>query len=73
MKDLPLSLFYFLELKNAIGAEIWMLMKLLKTLLPFITSIFVFFLAINSPMQQQMDQKKSLDNEIIGIPIEDFK
>ena len=48
-------------------------MKLLKTLLPFIATIFVFFLADNSPMQKQMDQKKSIDNEIIGIPIEEFK
>ena len=48
-------------------------MKLLKTLLPVIATLFAFFLASNSPMQKQIDQKKSIDNQIIGIPIEDFK
>ena len=48
-------------------------MKLLKTLFPFIATLVVFFLARNSPMQKQMNQKKSIDYEIIGIPIEEFK
>ena len=73
MKDSQLSVFYFLKLKNAIGSESWKLMKLFKTLLPFIATIFVYFLAINSPMHKQMDQNKSIDNKIIGNPIEDFK
>ena len=44
------------------------LMKKLKTILPFIAAIGVFFLASNSPMWKQM-----VENEIKSIPVKEFK
>ena len=48
-------------------------MKLLKNLLPFVATLFIYIFAINSPMQKQMDQKTSIDNETNEIPIKEFK
>ncbi len=39
-------------------------MKQFKNLFPFIAAIGVFFLASNSPMWKQMNQKPSIENEI---------
>tara|TARA_B100001250_G_C19662706_1_gene727840 strand:- start:348 stop:530 length:183 start_codon:yes stop_codon:yes gene_type:complete len=47
-------------------------MKKLKTLLPFIAALGVFFLASNSEMNKQMNQHHSMDKEIKAIPIDDL-
>tara|TARA_Y100001968_G_scaffold62764_1_gene53507 strand:+ start:1652 stop:1798 length:147 start_codon:yes stop_codon:yes gene_type:complete len=44
-----------------------------KNLFSFIAAIGVFFLASNSPMWKQMNQKPSVENEIKSIPVEAFK
>ena len=48
-------------------------MKQFKNLFPFIAAIGVFFLASNSPMWKQMNQKSSVENEIKSIPEKEFK
>ena len=48
-------------------------MKQFKNLFPFIAAIWVFFLASNSPMWKQMNQKPSVENEIEFIPVEELK
>ena len=48
-------------------------MKQFKTLFPFIAALGVYFLALNSPMQKQINQKHLVGNEIKSIPIEVFK
>ncbi len=48
-------------------------MKQLKNLFAWIAAIDVFFLASNSPMWKQMNQKTSVENEIKSIPVEEFK
>ena len=41
--------------------------------IPFIAAIGVFFLASNSPMWKQMNQKPSVENEVKPIPVKEFK
>ena len=48
-------------------------MKQFKNLFPFIAAIGVFFLASNSPMWIQMNQKPSVENEVKPIPVKEFK
>ena len=48
-------------------------MNQFKTLFPIIAALGVYFLALNSPMQKQMNQKHLVENEIKSIPIELFK
>ena len=48
-------------------------MKTIKTLFPFIATLGVFFLASNSPMWKQMNQKPSVEKEIKPIPVKEFK
>ena len=44
-----------------------------KTLFPFIAALGVYFFALNSPMQIQMNQNHLTDKEIKVIPVERFK
>ena len=48
-------------------------MNQLKAAFPFIASIGIYFLALNSPMYQQMNQPPSVDDEIKSIPVKQFK
>ena len=48
-------------------------MSQLKAVLPFLAALGVFFLALNSPMYQQMNKSHSVENEIKSIPVESFK
>ncbi len=48
-------------------------MNQLKVVFPFIASLGIYFLALNSPMYRQMNQPHSVENEIKSIPIEEFK
>ena len=48
-------------------------MKQFKNLFPFIAAIEVFFLASNSPIWKQMNQKPSFENEVKPIPVKEFK
>ena len=48
-------------------------MKTIKTLLPFIAALGMFFLASNSEMQKKMNQHHSTDNEIKTFSVEGFK
>jgi len=48
-------------------------MNQLKAVFPFIASLCIYFLAINSPMYKQINQPHSVENEIKSIPVEDFK
>ena len=48
-------------------------MNQFKNLFPYIAAIGVFFLASNSSMWKQMNQKPSVENEIKPIPVEEFK
>ena len=48
-------------------------MNQFKNLLPLISAIGAFFLASNTPMWKQMNQKHSVENEIKPIPINEFK
>ena len=48
-------------------------MKQFNNLFPFIAAIGVFFLASNSPMRKQMNQKPSVENEVKPIPVKEFK
>ena len=48
-------------------------MKQFKNLLPLIAAIGIFFLASNSPMWKQMNQKPSVENQIKSIHVDDFK
>ena len=48
-------------------------MKQFKNLFPFIAAIGVFFLASNSPMWKQMNQKPSVENQVKPIPVKEFK
>ncbi len=47
--------------------------KQFKTLFTFIAALGVYFLAFNSPMQKQMNQNHSVENEIRSISLEGFK
>ena len=44
-------------------------MKQIKNLFPFIAAIGVFFLASNSPMWEQMNQKPLVENGINPINV----
>ena len=48
-------------------------MNTIKTLLPFIATLGMFFLAINPEMQKKMNQHHTTDNEIKTISVEGFK
>ena len=48
-------------------------MNQLKAVFPFLASLGIYFLALNSPMYQQMNKKPSVENEIKSIPVESFK
>ena len=48
-------------------------MKQFKNLFPFIVAIVVFFLASNSPMWKQMNQKPSVGDAVKPIPVKEFK
>ena len=48
-------------------------MNLFKAGFPFFAAFAIYFLALNSPMYQQMNQSHSVENEIKSIPIESFK
>ena len=48
-------------------------MNQLKTVFPFFAAFGIYFLALNSPMYQQMNQPHSVENEIKPIPVESFK
>tara|TARA_B100000214_G_C23673404_1_gene493053 strand:- start:382 stop:528 length:147 start_codon:yes stop_codon:yes gene_type:complete len=48
-------------------------MDKLKAVSPFIASLSIYFLALNSPMYKQMNQQGSVENEIKYIPIKEFK
>tara|TARA_Y100001968_G_C19238360_1_gene658103 strand:- start:400 stop:546 length:147 start_codon:yes stop_codon:yes gene_type:complete len=48
-------------------------MKQCKNLFPLIAAIAVFFLASNSPMWKQINQKPSVEKEVKSIPVEEFK
>ena len=48
-------------------------MNQLKAVFPFLAALGVYFLALNSPMSQKMNQPHSVENEIKPIPVEEFK
>ena len=48
-------------------------MKHFKNLFPIIAAIGVFFLASNSIIWKQMNQKPSVENHIKPIPVREFK
>tara|TARA_B100000965_G_scaffold359293_2_gene339244 strand:+ start:6690 stop:6836 length:147 start_codon:yes stop_codon:yes gene_type:complete len=48
-------------------------MKQFKTPLTLIAVVCAYFFALNSPMQKQMNQNYSVENEIKSIPVERFK
>ena len=48
------------------------LMNQLKAVLPSFAALGIYFLALNSPMYQQMNQPHSVE-KIIPITIEEFK
>ena len=45
----------------------------IKSCFPIFASLGIYFLALNSPMYQQMNQPHSVENEIKSIPLESFK
>tara|TARA_B100000579_G_scaffold350812_1_gene304720 strand:- start:212 stop:358 length:147 start_codon:yes stop_codon:yes gene_type:complete len=48
-------------------------MNQLKAVFPFFAALGIYFLALNSPMHQQINQPHSVENEIKSIPLESFK
>jgi len=48
-------------------------MNQLKAVFPFFTALGIYFLALNSPMQKQMNHSHSVENDIKSIPVESFK
>ena len=48
-------------------------MNQLKAVFPLLAALGVYFLALNSPMYQKMNQPHSVENEIKSIPVEGFK
>jgi len=48
-------------------------MNQLKAVFPFFAALGIYFLALNSPMHQQINQPHSVENEIKSIPVESFK
>ncbi len=49
------------------------LMNQLKAVFPFIASLGIYFLALNSPMLKQMNQPNSVENGTKSIPVEALK
>ena len=49
------------------------LMNQLKVAFPFLAALGVYFLGLNSPMYQQMNQTHSVENEIKSVPVKSFK
>ena len=49
------------------------LMIQIKAVFPFIASLCIYFIALNSPMLKQMNQPQSVENEIKSIPVDEFK
>ena len=47
-------------------------MNQIKAVFPFFVALGIYFLALNSPMYQQMNQPNSVENEIKSIPVESF-
>ena len=43
-------------------------MNQLKVVFPFLAAVGAYFLALNSPMYQQMNQPHSVENEIKSYP-----
>ena len=48
-------------------------MNQLKVVFPFFAALGIYFLALNSPIYQKMNQTHSVENEIKSIPVEGFK
>ena len=48
-------------------------MNQLKVAFPFFAALGIYFLALNSPMYQQMNQLHSVENEIKSIAVDSFK
>ena len=48
-------------------------MNQIKAVFPFLAALGVYFLALNSPMYQKMNQPHSVENEIKSITVEDLK
>ena len=48
-------------------------MKQFKNLFPFVAANGVFFLASNSTMWKQMNEKPSVENEIKSNSVDEFK
>jgi hypothetical protein len=48
-------------------------MNQLKVFFPFFAALGIYFMALNSPMYQKMNQLHSVENEIKSIPVESFK
>tara|TARA_Y100001968_G_scaffold4914_1_gene4345 strand:- start:82 stop:243 length:162 start_codon:yes stop_codon:yes gene_type:complete len=48
-------------------------MNTIKNLFPFIASLCVYLLALNSPIYKQINKIYSTDKEIKVIPVEGFK
>jgi len=47
-------------------------MNQLKAVFPFFAVLGIYFLALNSPMYQQMNQPHSVENDIKSIPLESY-
>ena len=48
-------------------------MNQLKAVFPFFAALGIYFLALNSPMHQQINQTHSFENENKSFPVEEFK
>ena len=48
-------------------------MNQFKIVVPFIAALAIYFLALNSPMYKQMNQKHSGEIEINSIAVDGFK
>ncbi len=48
-------------------------MNQLKAVFPFIASLGIYFLALNSPMYKQMNQSHSVEDKVKSILVEGFK
>ena len=71
---MPLQILQYLDCSFMPPIE-WLekLMNQLKVVFPFLAALGVYFLALNSPMYQQMNQPHSVENEIESISVESFK
>jgi len=48
-------------------------MNQLKAVFPFFAALGIYFLVLNSPMYQKMNQPHSVENEIKSFPVESLK